>query len=562
MEAFKMNYAKLFVWLFVCIIGTNWADSSNVQAGKVLFLIQQGRHTQAIQLYRHYYEAQGEHDFELLHQIGLGLLDYGFHQSDPEIQLLSLFGASVSAHEEAYYILEESLKNPYPQIQMIALHAIASFQNENADQILLRAMGSNYLLIRLEAALQLCKRKQAHAVSQAESLMYKTPKGTLSVYPQFYAMAGTEQATRILRKMFNNSDEEVRVAAILSAAKYGRDDLLPQIRQQASHLNFAQQEASAYALGILKDDKSLPILQRLRHSQYPTVALAAQQALYHLGYKEAISPIREAAQKGDLFAISALGEIQEEAHTLLELMNHSDIHIRINATLALLEQSHPGCLGNLKELLIRDKRDLALTTTSSPGEAFKAWKAISSASQILKEDVSAYLTNLELKESILEKARHLPESDFLKLAELLLRTRQNALVSSLMSCLEDLGTPETIQLLLKYQQQPGAPLIRQYCNLALYRLKEPGPYGEQLKQWVKSQNQQDLIRFRPFIPWEIGKSHYQLTPEETSSLLIEAFQSFASQQNEDGIEVLLEAIQNGHAKNRYALAGLLLRATL
>ncbi len=565
MGLLKVTYSMRtfsFILLFFLYSFKGWADSPfSSQVGKILFLIQQGQHSQALSLYEQYYEAQKFHDFELIHRIGLGLLDYGFRQQDPEIQLLTLFGASVAAHEEAYYILEESLKSPYPMIELVALKALAHFQTDRASQALKRALGSNYLLIRLEAAHHLCEKKDPQAIDQTESLMYKTSKELLSFYPALYAKVGTPQAICLLRKMLNHSKEKVRVAAILSAAKYGRDDLLPQIRQQASHFNFAQQEASAYALGLLKDEESISRLKRLGCSQYPTVALAAQQALYRLGQKEAIKAIREAAIKGDVFAIAILGEIQEEARTLLELIHSSNIQIRVNATLALLEQNHSQCCKNLQEILIRDKRDLAFTRLSSPGQALKAWKAVPFASQILKNDVSAYTDNIELKESILEKAQNLSENDFLQLAELLLLTQQNDLVPVAIELVEDLETPKAIQLLMKYQQMIGAPLIRQYCNLALYRLKEPGPYGDQLRQWVQSWGHREFIHFRPFTPWSAGKNNYELTPEETSRLLIESFEAFTINQDDQGITALLKAIRDGHQTNKYALAGLLLRAT-
>lgn len=536
------------------------ASASPVQLGKISFLIQQGQSIQAVKLYRDYYAEEEKHDFEAIHQIGLGLLDEGFRDSDPETQLLALFGASVSAHDEVYYILEESLRNPHPQIALVAIHAISRFQNNRSDQSLVRALGSDYLLIRLEAASQLCKKKHEEAISQVESLMYKTPKEFLPLYPKLYAIIDSPQATRLIRKMLNHSSAEVRVAAIMSIAQNKRDDLLPQIRQQASQIHYAQQEACAYALGVLKDDKAIGKLKSLTRSQYPTVALAAQQALYRLGQREVIEKIREGAKKGDLFAIAVLSEIPEETATLVDLLQSKDLNVRLNANLALLEHQHPACLPMLKEILIQDKRDLAFTEIVSPAGALKAWKAIGSGSQLLKEDPSAYETNLELKEKVLEMARNLPEKEFLKLAELVLKTHQHTIIPVTVELLEDLSTPAAIDLLIKYHQQPGAPLVRQYCNLALYRLKEAGSYGEKLRQWVQTQSHQHLIQFRPF-SLEIRGKDYQLTPEETSRLLIGIFEAFTVNQDHEGIEALMEAIQNGHAKNRYALAGLLLRAT-
>jgi HEAT repeat protein len=264
-------------------------------SGQILFLLQQGEHEKALKLYQNQFQANGPHDFELLHQIGLRILDFGFRQHDPECQLLALFGASVSAHEDAYYILEESLKSPYPAIQLVALEALARFQNDRADQAMMRALGSSLLEVRYEAAHHLCKKKHPLAVSQTESLMYKTPKAYMALYPPLFALVGDSHATRILRKLLNQPSQKVRLAVILSIAKSQRDDLLPQIRQQASQFHFALQEACAYTLGILKDEESIPKLKKLALSQYPTVALAAHLALYRLGQEDSIKAIEQAA---------------------------------------------------------------------------------------------------------------------------------------------------------------------------------------------------------------------------------------------------------------------------
>ncbi|MBA3723181.1 MAG: HEAT repeat domain-containing protein [Parachlamydiaceae bacterium] len=555
---------NIFLFFFLVIISISpshaFAQDLTSQKGKILFLIQQGSHSKAIDLYKEFMTTQGSHDFELLHQLGLGIVQYGSQQRDPEIQLFSLFGASISAHDDTYHVLEDSLSSPYPQIQLIALHALCRFQNNRSDRAISQALSSNHAIIRLEAVHQMCKQKHPQAVAQTESLMYKVPKEMLPIFPQLFAMVASEQGTRLLRKLLNDPSDKVRIAAILAVAKYNRDDLLPQIRQSAIHLNYSQQEAAAYALGELKDEQSTTQLNRLANSQFPNVKVAAQLALYRLGQKEIASKIMQEAKEGNLFAIATLGEIHESAETLTELLSNSNLQVRVNATLALLEIRNKNCFLTLKDLIIRHKHDLAFTETASPGNAMKTWKAVSSASQVLKDDVSAFVSSVELRETILSQAFDFSEPEFLKLAEAILSTQQNDLISSTILLLQDDGSKEAVALLNKYHQKIGAPIVRNYCNLALYRMKEPGPYGDNLRQWVKSQNKETLIQFEAFNPWEFNSKH-ELTPVETSRLLIEAFEAFAVNQDDDGINSLLEAIQSGNEKNKYALAGLLIRAT-
>jgi len=529
--------------------------------GRILFLLQQGEHEQALKIYQENFQAIGQHDFELLHQMGLRILDNGFKKNDPECQLLALFGAGVSAHEDVYYILEDSLKSRYPAIQLVALGALAHFQNDRADRAIVRALGSPALEVRYEAVHQLCKKKHPLAVSQAESLMYKLPRSTMSIFAPLFAMVGDTHSTRMLRKLFTQSSKDVRLAVILSVAKYQRDDLLPQIRQQSAQLQFALQEASAYTFGSLKDEESIPILEKLSLSQYPTVALAAHVALYQLGRQNSIKNIEQAAEKEDFFAISALGAIPDQPKTLLELLENDHLQVRLNALISLLEQNHPKALELIEEIVIRDKRDLAFTLYQSPGHAFNAWKITPSATQLLKDDFSSFREHLELKESLLEKVSDLSHTHFIALAHQIFSKQQNELIPKTVELLEQMGTAEAIECLKKHQQQLGAPLVRHYCNLALVRLQEPGPYAEQLRQWVKAQSKTQFIRFEPISPWALGENSYTLTPEETSKLLIEAFETFASQQDTQGVEILIEAMATGHAKNKYALAGLLIRAT-
>lgn len=528
---------------------------------RVLYLLQAGKIEEGIKLYRDYYEKTKRHDLELVQQIGLLLLDLGYNSSEPEIQLLTIFGAGISLNEKAMYILQEGIKSPHPQLQLISLNFLSHYQNDQADAAINKAINSNYLIIRLECIHHLCQKKASTAVGQAEALMSKVNEKLLPLFPQFFAMTGTADAMRTLRRMLSHKDVKVRMAAILSAAKYGRDDMLPSIRTLASQHLIMQQEACAMALGVLKDEKSVALLEKISQSGSATVRMAALQALYRLGRHEVHSEIEKAAQAGDVYAIHILADIPDSENVLYELTKSNNTQICINAALALLERKDVRCLKPLCNVLVKDSRDLAFTKVSSAGNALKAYKAIPSARQNLSDDVTSLEVSLNIREDAIIKSLELPEEAFLLLADRLFELKQNDLVPVLVDSLEQLQTPGAIALLKKHQQKAGAPLIRNYCNLALFRLKEEGPYAENVYAWISNQHKEELIQFRPFLASEMhAKSYsYQLTPQETSRLLIGSFDALAKSQDDAGIDVLLHAIQHGNEHNKFALAGLLIR---
>ncbi len=552
--------------LFLCLISLlSSLSASTVEEAtrsRILFLLQTGNEADSLELYESHYQCIGKHDSELLQQIALLMIEKGYRSKNPETQLMALYGAGISASEKVLPILQEGLTNPLPQLQLISLNFLSRLQSDEADESLNRAMASNFLLIRLEAAFHLAQKKTRKAVGQIDSLMNKVDPVLHPIFPQLFALAGTTEAVKILRKLLNHSYEKVRVEAILCAAKTGRDDLLPVIRILATHHTPSQQEACAWALGILKDEASIPRLEVLACSTAPHVRLAALNALYHLGQKERKEALEKEARSGNVFAIGVLGDVDGSESTLFELIQNPNLQIKINASLALLERRDPRCLISLAEILLRDPRDLAFVEAPSLGGAFKAWKATPSARQNFKDNPMPHELSLHMRETVLSEALNLPESEFLQLARVIFETQQNDLIPTLVGLLESMQTPGAIHILKTYQQKAGAPLIRNYCNLALFNLKEEGPYAENLRQWIVKQEKIDMIEFRPFVPWELRDhlTSYQLTPQETSRLLVEAFQSMASCQDEQGINTLLHAIRHGNEKNKYALVGLLMHA--
>jgi HEAT repeat protein len=535
----------------------------DLSSSHILYLMHTGETAKALQAYQKYRKRTGLNDFELIEQMGLILLHQGYRTRDPETQCLSLFGAGISTNEKALYILEEGMNSGDSSQQIIALNFLSRYQNDQADLFIYRAMASNSALVRLEAAFKLCARKDPRAVCQTEALMAKIPEVFWSIFPQIYAASGSPEAKKILRKLMIHPDETVRIASVLSVAEHGHDDFLPHIRRMAGHHGAAQQEACASTLGLLKDEISAPLLFKLSQSPHIHVKLAACASLYQLGRHEMRKEVEQLAKKGDLFAIYQLREMPGSEETLASLLQNSDIHIKVNAAVALLELGDPRSLTLISQLLIKDTRDLGLGKLASQGTSLVALKAIPSVHQNFEDDPVANELSLHLREALLTKAVELPEEGFLMLANSIFEAQQNDLIPALTEVLENHPTQAVIDLLKKHQQKVGAPLVRNYCNLSLYRLKQPGPYAKNLLDWVTQQQNIDLIQFRPTLPIDQRQSNlaqFELTPHETSRLLVDSFEAFVRSQDDQGIDALISVIEAGNPKNKYALIGLLMRA--
>lgn len=561
-----MGLSKIYLIKTVSLIATlSYLTGSEPDEIKLhsLYLMQQGQIEESIQKYQEYSELAGRHDFESLQQMGLILLQKGIQSQDQQTLMMTLFGAGLCGSAGAIDILEKGISHPDPQIQLLALHFITKFEDDRIADILNRAMSSDYLGIRMEAAFYMAQTKHPHAVGQIEGLMYRLPPVFKPYFPSLFALLGTSDATHALRRLIEDPDPQTRVESILHVARLGRDDFLPALQKRLTHTHIAELEATAFAMGVLKNSDSIPRLKKLALSPTDTIRLAASAALFQMGDRSHVPTLLRLAEQSNLFAISSLGAISGTEESLASLVSSNDLQVRINAAIALLQRRDSRCLESLSEILITDSRDLAFHPFTSVGRTLSAIKAIPSAELRAKDPTIDLSYSQAMREHLLRESIHLPEEHFLRLARRIFIKGQNDLVPTVIGLLENLQTENAIRLLKEGTGKMGAPLIRDYCNLALYRLKEEGPYEEHVNHWVMNQKEAGLIQLKQLLPWKyrLEQTDYTLSPEETSRLLIESFLSIASRREEKSISFLLEAIQNGNPQNRYALMGLLMKAT-
>lgn len=518
---------------------------------------------ESIALYRSYTTTVGHHDFTLLQQMVTAWVENSARSTDVAKKASGLFALSLGGIIPPKDILEQSILSPSAQIQQAALILIDLIQEDHADALLNKAMASDYLDIRLQAAFYLIRRKSLSAIGQIESLMYRLPPFTWSHFAELYAMLDTKEAVHALRQLMDEKFSPTKVSAILQAAQYHREELLPKIRSALSHLHPEEQEACVCALGYLEDIRSLKKIEKLAQNDNTCIRLAAALSLYRMGYITYKKPIIEEAQKGNPFAIPLLSDIEDTQELLLSLTRHASIDVRFNAAYTLLRKKDPRSLPPLIEFLCKDSRDWGFYPCSSPGGALRYLHVVSSSTEHQKHDIPFDITSytMTVQSHILHDAAALPEEDFLWLVNTLLEKKEQSLLPQTIFLLEQLHTRNTITLLDKYSQKVGAPFLRGYCNLALYRMQEKGPYEERIKDFLRCNTSKARVHLHDPLPFSLHiTDSYHLTPDEKVQLILDSYSALFDRQNIEAIDILLDALPSIHLDDQAVFAALLLQA--
>jgi HEAT repeat protein len=493
-------------------------------------------------------------DHAVLEHLGIVLLRSGLQSKDSQDQLLTLIGASIAGHEATREILHRACRSSHPLVQIHALQGLAAFTDEETDREMIMACGSPWLPVRLIAAQILASKRSPHVVVQVEAMLSKLPWQVHPYLPSLLARVNTPEAIRLCEHQLASRFLPVRVAAVDALRQAGRDDCCDRFREMATHDTGPQAEACARALAALGDGSAVPVLEKLLDSPELTTRLAAACGLRALGHEEAFEMVRAEARAGNPFAIIALSPHRQELDLLRELVQKPSLPVRIHAALALLRQRDPACLPMVRQMLRPGLSMPAIEPLWSPGQALSAY----SFRLPTLEDLPRLAS---FKESLLMQAIELPEEAFLALAQEVLEDRQPELVPIAVRLLENLQTPDALQLLRQERQRAGAPLSRIAAALALYRAGEPGPWEQQLLSWLWQQSQHQLIQLKEEPKWDPEKlsSEYELSPEQTSQLIIESLESLVQRQSDQAALLVLEWLRKGHPRNRYVLAGILMR---
>lgn len=532
-------------------------ESASVESpgfSHVAYMIQTGRIQHAIDTLLQSQNTYLRHS-DILQILGMNLLQTGIHSSNNEAILFSLYGAGISCNERVVPIVRNVLLSDDPYLQLTAINVLHSLNTDDANNALIDGMKSDFPIVRLEAAYCLAIKKHTSAFDQIQALAPKLPQELRFFLPQLFAIENSHASQHEIERLLHDTNEQVRIEAILALAAT-QQIFVDNLKTLINDPSPAIQEAVASVLGASNDESAIELLKKMPPS------LATSFALLQLGEETGLAFIEEQARNNDLFAITLLGKIPQANATLLhEKVESSDIAVSVNATRALLERRDRFALIGLPSILLHDHKDLAFQPLSSIGRTMRAWRVIPSARQNLPMEPFLWELSLRMQEEALIASLELPEPDFLEVAAMIFDAHERPLLPLLTRLLENLKSPAAIELLKEQEQRPGAPSIRAWCNLALFRLHEPGPWAEHVRQWVEDSPKS--FQQRPMIPWQMTAEPdtHSLTLEEQSALLVESFAALAQTQDVEGINILLQALKDTEKPSCYTLSGLLMRAS-
>jgi hypothetical protein len=542
---------------------TSYENKFFMLKSSALYLISKGDQINGLKKYKEYVSKTQSHDYKLLREICLMIIEDGIAKGTEQESLLSLIAMEIAGEDVFTHHLGKLLKSNFFPVQAKTLSLLKRIDNDYSDILIKSCLSSSFIMLRLEALSILVQKHNKTALGQVEALMNMVHKQYHPIFVDFYAMAGTKYAVTILKQMLSDGDLNLNLATIAACKNYKIEELIPNLRNCLTHTSSIVREAAADALGAFNDSIAIPKLEKMGLSNQTETKLAAWYALYCMGDKSKKEDIITLAKGGNLFAISLLSHIDGSEKCLHEIYYLDDNDLRINSGISLLEMKDPLCLPVIKDLITLDKDVYYINVTYSPGRAFQHLTVTPLSTVKHKEMIPRLIyQTLMIQNSLLAKTIDLPRNKFMEVMDEIFLKKRNSLIPTAISLLENFDDQKSLDYLMEKSKTLGAPFIRTSCHLSLWKSTKNPIHKEAIDSWLKEFGKHQMISFSQNTEKTNKKNSvtgYELTLEERSHLLIQCFLNICISHENAGLDSILEAMITGHEKNRIPLAGVVLK---
>lgn len=541
-----------------CILSRSLYGLIPDSQSQISYFLQSRQFLSAIWAYQTRAHLYKQHDPVMLEKIAMAILEEGMENSDITKRITAYYSMIACSYVPTLHQLETAIRARHPGLQLAAIHLLKNHTGDRSEEVLKAGISSPFPIIQLTTAYTLAQKKFPKAYALIESLLFRMPPALHIYFPEFFATLNTVESRRRVIQFINDEQEKIRISAIISATQHQMEEAIPYIQSMLTHANPLEQEACLFALSHMKDTALLARMRSLTRSSCDEVALASSFALYTLGYHEYYTGIANLAMQENLFAIALLGSIPEASESLYSLLKNSNLTVRMNAALALLQGRDSRCMPAIVEIFQAAHRGRDFVQVTSQGGCMHYIKPLAKRTATDKDQQAKEKQNsLAILENIVLQTSELTEPDFLAIAQLLFESNYSSLIPLTVQLLENLQTPEAICLLQSGVSKLGSPLIRGYSQIALFKLgKSSLPSG--FHQFLQKSLCLSLMNYEE-VRDKKNIGIFTLQPEEKLRLVLTSLQVIASESCETSIDTLLQSIVNSHELNRYVLAGLLLQ---
>ncbi len=543
-------------------------DFSEKDRNRILYTSQKSV-PDALKLYLDSLDSQQHHDFSILRALGERGLKQSLLSSEASIRKGAIIGASLSSSAEALDILSLAMETEDPFEQLLVLSAISSHLSTTTDELLFKAMNSPYPIIRLEAAYRLAGLKNTKVIDYLHTFIHQLPEQVQTLSATIFLKLDTEEANAYIHELLGSKQSSIRNAIAVLIGDCQKKCFLSALRSLATSALPSDQEGAVYALGMLKDGSSYPLIKNLLKKNNPDIALAAAQALIMIGAGEESSRIiKEQIQEELPRAIYTARWLprQDGIPLLLPIFLHTNNEeAKLSAALALIQLKcpHPKLLDFLTNWLETPFHGRVIVPSFSKGRATQSWKYAQILLPSNPNERNKALSSIQaIEEHILSFLLQLPEEDYLPYVERILHSPKTKLVAKTIHFLSQVGNEHSLELISAVSNLPGEPVIRAYADLALYNMTKEPEKKHALHRHVKNLIKETLLLVdmeKPHPNPDSTYLRYQITPEMRSQLMLDILEALVASKSPADIRLLIDLMIETKAPNFPILSGLLMR---
>jgi len=475
---------------------------------------------------------------------------------DIDTTIMTLLATSASHHPLSISICKNFMHSRSPLIQLIAVQSLA--RTNGVDSLLLEALRSDFVAVRLEAAWQIAQRRSENSFFHIDALYHKLPAPFRPHMAQLYAQERSSGSVYRLRQMLYDTDDDVVTSALLAIGRHNVSELNSEIVNLTAHAPRIL-EALSYALQTNESRSARQRLHKLCQHTDPHVQLQASLSLIKLGEFSSVNSIVAVAEEGNLYALSALGSCKTPLPSIPQIST-SRTH-KINYALSLLEHKDAACVPYLKEILSLAEDEI-LTLSFSPAHTHSYWEISTLYSFPSSHRPMLYERSLMAKEHLLAQTLELDDRSFLDIAHFIFQQGRIELYPMLLSLMKNKRSDGVIELLRNESTRVGAPYNRAGATLGLIQLGFlPESNLEIVLEFSREKKEQ---------PWRYPLPH--LGPEEqtdkknqastSAQIYIEALETLSRSGSDQSITLLTKELSHAPTHFLPFVIEALLHATL